>query len=55
MGDKIAAKRAVKDLGIPTVPGSDGGLGSDQEAERLAREMASRSCSRPQPAAAAGA
>ena len=37
MGDKIAAKRAAKELGIPTVPGSDGGVGSDQEAARLAR------------------
>jgi len=38
MGDKIAAKRAAVDLGIPTVPGSDGGIGSDEEAVRLARE-----------------
>ena len=29
MGDKIAAKRAAIELGIPTVPGSDGGIGSD--------------------------
>ncbi len=36
MGDKIAAKRAAEQLGIPTVPGSDGGLGSDEEARRLA-------------------
>ncbi len=26
MGDKIAAKRAAKELGIPVVPGSDGGV-----------------------------
>ncbi len=39
MGDKIAAKRAVENLGIPTVPGSDGGVGSDAEAGRLAREI----------------
>jgi acetyl-CoA carboxylase, biotin carboxylase subunit len=39
MGDKIAAKRAALDLGIPTVPGSDGGIGSDEEAVRLAREV----------------
>jgi len=26
MGDKIAAKQAMRDLGIPTVPGSDGVL-----------------------------
>src|SRR6202789_4357848 len=35
MGDKIAAKRAAKDLGIPVVPGSDGNVGSDAEVERL--------------------
>ena len=29
MGDKIAAKQAVKALGIPTVPGSDGAIESD--------------------------
>ena len=39
MGDKIAAKRAVENLGIPTVPGSDGGVGSDAEAIRLARDI----------------
>ena len=39
MGDKIAAKRAAKALGIPTVPGSDGGIGSDEEALRLARDI----------------
>ena len=55
MGDKIAAKRAVENLGIPTVPGSDGGVGSDAEAIRLARESAFRSSSRRPQAAAAGA
>jgi acetyl-CoA carboxylase, biotin carboxylase subunit len=39
MGDKIAAKRAAKDLGIPIVPGSEGSVGSDEEAQRLAREI----------------
>src|SRR5271155_5447 len=39
MGDKIAAKRAVKELGIPTVPGSEGGIGSDDEAYGLARDV----------------
>jgi acetyl-CoA carboxylase biotin carboxylase subunit len=32
MGDKIAAKRAVKAAGIPVVPGSDGALTSEAEA-----------------------
>ena len=39
MGDKIAAKRAAKELGIPVVPGSEGGLGTDSQAEHLAREV----------------
>src|SRR5262245_13112062 len=38
MGDKIAAKRAAKDLGIPVVPGSDSGV-TDDEASRLARDI----------------
>src|SRR6202030_2433020 len=37
MGDKIEAKRTAKKLGIPVVPGSEGGVSSDEEAERLAR------------------
>ena len=37
MGDKIEAKRTAKKLGIPVVPGSDGGVTSDAEALRLAR------------------
>ncbi|HEX3652549.1 MAG TPA: acetyl-CoA carboxylase biotin carboxylase subunit [Rhizomicrobium sp.] len=39
MGDKIAAKQAVKSVGIPTVPGSDGAVTSDAEAARLADEI----------------
>jgi acetyl-CoA carboxylase, biotin carboxylase subunit len=39
MGDKIAAKRAAKELGIPVVPGSDGDVGSDVEACNLARDF----------------
>jgi len=39
MGDKIAAKQAVKSVGIPTVPGSDGAVTSDAEAAQLADEM----------------
>ena len=38
MGDKIAAKRAAKDLGIPVVPGSDSGV-ADDEALHLARDI----------------
>jgi acetyl-CoA carboxylase biotin carboxylase subunit len=39
MGDKIAAKRAAKDLGIPVVPGSEGGIESDAQAQVMAREI----------------
>jgi len=38
MGDKIAAKRTAKELGIPVVPGSEGGVGSEAEAVRLAQD-----------------
>ena len=36
MGDKIEAKKAVKRLGIPVVPGSDGGVTNDEDAKRIA-------------------
>ncbi|HLA20809.1 MAG TPA: biotin carboxylase N-terminal domain-containing protein, partial [Pseudolabrys sp.] len=36
MGDKIEAKRTAKRLGIPVVPGSDGGVGDDAEATKIA-------------------
>ncbi|MEA2823612.1 MAG: acetyl-CoA carboxylase, biotin carboxylase subunit [Alphaproteobacteria bacterium] len=39
MGDKIAAKQAVKSLGIPTVPGSEGALASESEAADFAESM----------------
>jgi acetyl-CoA carboxylase, biotin carboxylase subunit len=39
MGDKIAAKRAAMQLGIPVVPGSDGDIGSEPQALRFAREI----------------
>ncbi len=39
MGDKIAAKRTMRRLGIPVVPGSDGPVASPEEAVRLAREI----------------
>src|ERR1700733_12018519 len=39
MGDKIAAKQAVKGLGIPTVPGSDGAVGAVRDAQIIAAEI----------------
>ncbi len=39
MGDKIAAKRTMRRLGIPVVPGSDGPVADPGEAVRLAREI----------------
>ena len=39
MGDKIEAKRTAKRLGIPCVPGSAGGITSDKEALKVAREI----------------
>jgi acetyl-CoA carboxylase biotin carboxylase subunit len=39
MGDKIEAKRTAKRLGIPVVPGSEGGVTSDDEAARIADEI----------------
>ena len=39
MGDKIAAKQAVKSVGIPTVPGSDGAVGADADAARIAEAI----------------
>jgi acetyl-CoA carboxylase biotin carboxylase subunit len=39
MGDKIEAKRTAKALGIPCVPGSEGGITDDVEAMRVAREI----------------
>jgi acetyl-CoA carboxylase biotin carboxylase subunit len=39
MGDKVEAKRTAKRLGIPVVPGSEGSVGSDQEAMTLARDI----------------
>jgi acetyl-CoA carboxylase biotin carboxylase subunit len=36
MGDKIEAKRTARKLGIPVVPGSDGGVTSDVEASKIA-------------------
>ena len=39
MGDKIEAKRMAKKLGIPVVAGSDGAVGSDQDAGKIAAQI----------------
>ncbi|WP_299777139.1 acetyl-CoA carboxylase biotin carboxylase subunit [uncultured Roseobacter sp.] len=39
MGDKITAKDTMKKLGVPCVPGSDGGVATLEEAKRLGEEM----------------
>ncbi|MDD7908474.1 acetyl-CoA carboxylase biotin carboxylase subunit [Pseudovibrio exalbescens] len=39
MGDKIQAKTTAKELGIPVVPGSDGGITSEDDVHALAREI----------------
>jgi acetyl-CoA carboxylase biotin carboxylase subunit len=39
MGDKIQAKQTAKELGIPVVPGSEGGVTSDVEARKIAAEI----------------
>jgi acetyl-CoA carboxylase biotin carboxylase subunit len=39
MGDKIEAKRTAKRLGIPCVPGSEGGIDGDASAAAIAAEI----------------
>ena len=39
MGDKIEAKRTAKRLGIPCVPGSEGGIDNDADAAAIAAEI----------------
>jgi len=39
MGDKIEAKRTAIELGIPVVPGSDGGIDNEDDAIRIADEI----------------
>lgn len=39
MGSKLAAKEAVKDFGIPLVPGTEGAIADPAEALKVAREI----------------
>ena len=39
MGDKIEAKRTAKRLGIPVVPGSEGGVSDEAEAARICADI----------------
>ena len=39
MGDKISAKDSMKELGVPCVPGSDGGVPTLEDAKRTGAEM----------------
>ncbi len=39
MGDKIEAKRTAKRLGIPCVPGSEGGITDEDEAKKVAKSI----------------
>ena len=39
MGDKITAKDTMKDLGVPCVPGSDGGVPDVNTAKKIGAEI----------------
>ncbi|MFA5122828.1 acetyl-CoA carboxylase biotin carboxylase subunit [Zavarzinia sp.] len=39
MGDKIMAKKTAKELGIPVVPGSEGGVTSEEQAVEIAKAI----------------
>ncbi|MBI1249965.1 MAG: acetyl-CoA carboxylase biotin carboxylase subunit [Alphaproteobacteria bacterium] len=39
MGDKIAAKKAAADAGMPIVPGSDGGVETEDDAKKIAKKI----------------
>ncbi len=38
-GEKIAAKRVMKEVGVPVIPGSDQGVGTTEEALRIGEEI----------------
>jgi acetyl-CoA carboxylase biotin carboxylase subunit len=39
MGDKLSAKALMKKAKVPTVPGSDGGIDTIEDARRIANEI----------------
>ena len=39
MGDKVTAKQTVQELGLPVVPGSDGGVETAEEGLKIATDM----------------
>ncbi len=39
MGDKVAARETMRKAGVPVVPGSDGPVGSEDEALKIARKI----------------
>ncbi len=39
LGDKIAAKKMMQDAGVPVIPGSEGGIESEDQALSLAKEI----------------
>ena len=43
MGDKISAKETMRKLGVPCVPGSEGGVATVEEAKKIGAETTSTS------------